>query len=40
MPEHFCNRPQICFYMNKSTGKSMPVAMPGMLLNFALFCAV
>jgi len=37
MPEQFCNRPQIHTGHNKSTGKGMAVAMPGMPLNLRLF---
>ena len=37
MPEQLCNRPQIHPGHNKSTGKRMAVAMPGILLNLGLF---
>ena len=37
MPEQFCNRPQIHPGHNKSTGKRMAVAMPGIFLNLGLF---
>jgi hypothetical protein len=32
MPEQYCNRPQIHSSHNKSTGKGMAVAMPGVFL--------
>jgi hypothetical protein len=37
MPEQLCNRPQIYPGHNKSTGKRMAVAMPGILMNLRLF---
>jgi len=37
MPEQFCNRSQIRSGHNKSTGKGMAVAMPGIFLNLRLF---
>jgi hypothetical protein len=37
VPEQFCNNTQIHPGHHQSTSKSMPVAMPGILLNLCIF---